>query len=131
MAEPLPKGAQLAIIRLAFTLGVLALGAVVYFLTLRGLGPEVATADQVRLLTFVAYGVWGIAITALIALRWRMGDAIEAGTRSDVLIVGWVLGESVAVYGGVFWLLTHSPALYGAGLVVFAAAFILFPLRPR
>ncbi len=131
MAAPLPPTMRLAMIRVALTLSVLTLGAVTYWLMTSGRVTPVATAAQARQLVWVAYGVWGLAIAALVALRWTKGTAIERGTAPNLLVIAWALGEGVAAFGAVFWLLTGSSSLFGAGLVVFAAAFLLFPLRAR
>jgi hypothetical protein len=131
MADDNRQVAKLAIIRLALTLGVLTFGGVTYALKLRGGGPPPATPDQVQQLMYVAYAVWGIGIAGIGGLRWFRHADVERGANPSVLVIGWALGEFVAIFGVVFWLLTGSPSLFGAGLVVFAAAFMLFPLRNR
>jgi hypothetical protein len=42
--------------------------------------------------------------------------------------VGWAFGEGVALLGGVIFLLTASPLVYLAGLLLLIAALVTVPV---
>jgi malonyl CoA-acyl carrier protein transacylase len=120
------KRAQLAIIRLAMGAGVLAFSAMAWFVSQ---SRPLDTTPAPRGLTYAAWAVWGIALTALAVWRFIRQEKIEKGDAPS-LIVGWALGEVPALFGAAYLIVTGVPTLLLVGLVIFAAAALLFP-APR
>lgn len=121
-----PKRAQLAIIRLAMGSGVLAFGGMAWFVSQ---SRAADAAPPLQELTYAAWGVWGLALTALAVWRFIRQEQIEKGDATS-LIIGWALGEVPALFGAAYLLVTGVPTLLLVGLVIFAASALLFP-APR
>ena len=114
----------LRIIRLALLGGVLVFGVAIAWMT----GREGFTADAslggVLRLAFLVLTLGTLA--ALTAVRTAQARA-DADRRGTFAIVGWALGESVALFGGVAWLLAGEMLLYLTGVGVLLVAFLLVP----
>lgn len=127
-APPPPSTAALAVIRLALLLGVLTFGAMTTFILRRG-DPRPPAGDALDTLRIVGIVLWAIAVLAVAFLRLRgtriagrMGSATPA-------ILGWTVGEAVAIFGGVYYFLSGRPSWYLNGVLFLVATFVIFPLR--
>ena len=118
------------IMRLAFLGGVLLFGAICYVVQ-HGDSPPPPDADGLRILRLVGYGLWGVAITGMLALRLVFARSVERGSRPELSIAGWALGEMLALFGGVYYFQTNDYSLYLAGLLAMLVAFSLFPAPRR
>ena len=127
-APPPPSTAALAVIRLALLLGVLTFGAMTTFILRRG-DPRPPAGDTLDTLRIVGIVLWVIAVLAVVFLRFRgtriagrMGSATPA-------ILGWTIGEAVAIFGGVYYFMSGRPSWYLNGVLFLVATFVIFPLR--
>ena len=122
--------APLALIRIALLAGVLLFGAVVWWLHRTGQA-QAADADTLHTIRQVGSVVWLAAVLAevvLFAIRLRGGTRDVAAQRSQRLMA-WAAGESVALLGGVYYLLSNDPQWYAYGLVFFVLVLLSFPAR--
>lgn len=118
----------LLLIRIALLSGVLLFGAVVFFVRRNG-DPAPMLPGQAESLVWGARILWGVAIAGTFGV-WQMRQ--RATTRSQVhqwSIIGYALGESVALFGGVVWYLTGTPGWYLPGVLFLAITFLVFPAR--
>jgi hypothetical protein len=131
-----PSPAQQGILRLAFLVGVLAFGAVIWWLsrggrtpgTGGGEAPDPATLRTLRLVgPVLAVG----AVAAAAALRAVIARTTDPARVWSLRVVAWAVGEVAALFGGVYWLLSGDPSRYVIGLVAMAATFVAVPLRAR
>jgi hypothetical protein len=120
-----PTGRDLRIVRLALLGGVLIFGMVIAWMTGReGFVPDEESGRTLRLVfTVLAAG----ALVALAAVRGFQSRA-EPGRRSSLAIAGWALGEGVALFGGVVWLIAGERLPYFTGLALLLSAFLLVPV---
>lgn len=122
-----PPVVALAIIRIALLVGVLLFGAAILFILRRGTWVP-APAESLETLRMIGIGLWAVAIVAVIALRAR-GLGRRAGPGgSDPRIIGWAIGEAVALFGGVYYLLSGRHTWYILGLMFLVMTFLLFPI---
>ena len=116
----------LAIIRAALLGGILIFGVIAWFLassSVEGLDEE--TLSVLRLAFFGMMAAEGAALFFL-QQRWKQATTFqERGTWS---IIGWALGEGLALFGGVLLLLGAGPLPFLGGLLLFAIAWLLFPI---
>ena len=124
---PNPKVVTLGIIRISFLAGVLAFGAVAWFVNSRRAEPPAITGDHPMAMAMPF--VLAAALIAIIALRVAAGRAASDEQRSTMLLVGWAVGEMSALAGGAFYLLSGDPKWYVGGLFVFLLGLVLLPLR--
>ncbi len=117
--------APLALIRLALWTGIVAFGAVVWFLHWRARFPVSVQPAALRNAQ-VALSV--LAMVAVLAMRGRVARAPDGLERNNGLIQLWVIGEAPALFGGVLFLLTNESQWYGLGLLVMLATFVLTPI---
>ena len=125
---PPPSPAALAVIRLALLLGVLAFGAATTFLVRRG-GLRPSPADTLETLRTVGIVLWIIAIAAVVFLRLRGTRLAGRAGPAAAAIIGWAIGEAVALFGGVHYFLSGRPSWYLNGVLFLVATFVVFPLR--
>ena len=114
-------------IRFAMLVGVLLFGGVVLFVRRAGTAPALPEASQSMLLLMGRF-LWALAIVGCLVLYQRVGHA-SAPRASQLHIIGWALGESVALFGAVIWFLTGTPSWYVPGLTFLVLTFLVF--RPR
>lgn len=114
-------------IRFAMLVGVLLFGGVVFFIRRSGTAPALPEASQGMLL-LMGRVLWALAIGGCIVLYQAVGRA-TASRASQLHIIGWALGESVALLGAVIWFLTGTPSWYVPGLTFLVLSFLVF--RPR
>lgn len=118
----------LLLIRIALLSGVLLFGAVVYFQQRNGATVSMQPG-QAEALVWAARVLWGVAIAGTIGV-WQMRQ--RAATRPQVQqwsIIGYALGEMVALFGAVVWYLTGTPSWYLPGVLFLAITFLVFPAR--
>ena len=120
----------LALIRIVLVLGVLVLGAIVWYL--RSQTPaDAATDADPRALRIAGQVVWGVAIAGVLAV-FLLARKVPPERRPTLSVVAWALGESTALYGGVLWLLLGESQWYLYGLVCLLLTYFIFPIRtPR
>lgn len=122
-----PPASSLAVIRIALLAGVLMFGAVTYYVQ-RGANWEPAAPDVLNTLYTVMLAVLVLAVVFLLVLRARLGRRPGTGERS-LLVVAWAIGESAALFGGVYHFLSGNAQWFIIGLFIMLASFILFPIR--
>ncbi|MBK8248026.1 MAG: hypothetical protein IPK85_11585 [Gemmatimonadetes bacterium] len=115
-------------IRFAMLLGVLLFGGVVYASRLSPDAPTL-TADMLRQLRWIGQGLWVMAIggSAFALQQYHKSEA--SSHRQTWSIIGWALGETVALFGAVVWFLGGSPVWYIPGLLFLLITFMAFPAR--
>jgi hypothetical protein len=122
-----PPASSLAVVRIALLVGVLMFGAVTYYVQ-RGVSWEPAAPDVLNTLHTVMLAVLVLAVVLLLVLRSRLGRRSLAGERT-MLVMAWAIGESAALFGGVYYFLSGNAQWFIIGLFVMLASFILFPIR--
>lgn len=127
MPRSAPPTGTLAVVRIALLMGVLAFGAVVYYLQ-RGQDWQPADASSLSVLRMALLSAWVVAALLLLILRLRLSRLAEPAGRS-LLMVGWAIGEGAALFGGVYYMLSGDPQWFIIGLFIMLASFILFPIR--
>ena len=110
--------------------GVLLFGGVSWFLhrTPEWTPAEPAVASQ---LSTVGLVIWVAAAVGLVFLFTRFRDAPNPAQASMLAILGWALGETVALFGGVVFFLTARTTWFVAGIVALAIALVAFPPPPN
>lgn len=128
MASSSATPATYRIIRLALLAGQLLFGAVAWFLLRTS---DAFAADDPELLGTLRLIFFVLAAGALGGiwfLRRLRITASDPQTQAQWCIVGWALGEGLAFFGGVYYLLSGSALLFFAGLLAFALAWLLLPI---
>ena len=129
----MPSASQrpFALIRFALLAGVLAFGAVCWFLVeQRGGGPQSgADADSYAVFRYLVPALCLAALGAAIVIRGAVRKARSEEQRNALRLVGWAVGEGAALAGGVHYMLSGDPKLYVLGLFALLASFIVVPLR--
>ena len=115
----------LGIIRIALLVGVLVFGAVVWFLR-RSDG--VAEGVDPRSLRLAGQAVWAAATLGTLGLFLAAGRA-SSERRATFSVIAWALGESTAIYGGLFWMLLGDPQWYLYGVACLLLTYFIFPIR--
>ena len=85
-----------------------------------------APAESLESLRLVGIGLWALAVTAVIVLRLRGLGRSRGGAEPS--IIGWAIGEAVALFGGVHYFLSGRPSWYINGVVFLVATFVIFPI---
>ncbi len=117
------------ILRLALLSGVLVFGGVAWQLRRSG-GAPAPTADP-RTLLLAGRIIWALALLACVVLFAFVGRARDAARVRTLSLIGWVVGESTALYGGVIYLLVGNPLFYQLGVGFMVLTFLAFPGVPR
>lgn len=122
--------ATLGVVRLAMLGGMLAFGAVAWYLTHQpGWRPSLSTGLDTFF--YASLGIWAVATAVLLLLRVLVRRETDPRRRTPLMVVGWALGEMPAIWGGIYYLLTGDPQRYVTGLLFLVMAFLLLPLRAR
>jgi hypothetical protein len=125
MAGQKVASSALKLIRVALLGGVLVLGIVIAWLNGRaGHVPDPALGGVLR----PAFLVMALGVLAGLAAVRAAQSRAAAEQRGGFAIVGWALGESTALFGGVAWLLAGEVLLYLTGVGVLLIAFLLVPV---
>lgn len=121
---------SLSIIRSSLLGGVVLFGVIIAWMSSTGSGPAAADSPFARpVFTWVFFALCAGAGAAIIVLRGRVERAPSFERRASTAIAAWAIGESVAILGGIHWLLTGSPTLYVIGALVFVVG--LFTVSAR
>ena len=123
-----PSIAALALIRIALLFGVLMFGATTLYIQRRGTFVA-APADSLETLRTVGIVLWLLAIGAVVFLRLRGTRIAGRPEDSSGSIIGWAIGEAVALFGGVHYFLSGRPEWYLNGVLFLVATFVIFPIR--
>ncbi len=117
----------LPIIRIALLAGVVFLGAVAIYLAKSGtVEPVQESLGQTLRMVFVVV-LAGAAVAMFVLRRKRL--ALSSHEDPTVLnIVGWALGEGVALIGAVLLILTGDVLYFLVGFVMMLVSFVFFPL---
>lgn len=115
----------LGIIRIALLVGVLALGAIVWYLRRSG---DTSYNVDARGLRVAGQAVWGLMTLGTLALFLAAGRA-SPERRATFSVIAWALGESTAIYGGLFWLLLGDSQWYLYGVACLLLTYFIFPIR--
>lgn len=124
-----PGGARtLGLIRIAFLVGVLAFGGIVWHLRRSG---DTGYLVNPRSLRIAGQAVWGAMTLGTLTLFLLAGRA-KPERRGSFSVIAWALGEATAVYGGLFWLLLGNSQWYLYGVACLLLTYFIFPIRqPR
>lgn len=125
MANQAIPGSTLRMIRLALLAGVVIFGLAILYLTSTDGFPATPELGGVLRLVFLPLGLGAVA--AIAAVRSVQSRA-EPDRRGTFCVVGWALGEGVALFGGVAWLIAGEMLLYLTGLGLILVAFLLLPI---
>jgi len=115
----------LHVIRLAIFGGALLFGIVTWWLRRATPAP---LATDIGPLRFAGYALWVSVLVVLAFMRGLLAKATEQTRRTSLLIIAWAAAESLALFGGVVWLLHGDSRWYFAAMCLLIATFILFPL---
>jgi hypothetical protein len=121
-----PGGARtLGLIRIAFLVGVLAFGGIVWHLRRSG---DTGYLVNPRSLRVAGQAVWGTMTLGTLALFLLAGRG-NPERRGSLGVIAWALGEATAIYGGLFWLLLGDPQWYLYGVACLLLTYFIFPIR--
>jgi hypothetical protein len=124
-AEATSTTRTLGLIRIALLVGVLVFGLVVWFLRRSG---ETTFSVDPRGLRVAGQAVWAAATLGTLGLFVAAGRA-PPDRRSAFAVIAWALGESTAIYGGLFWMLLGDPQWYLYGVGCLLLTYFIFPIR--
>ncbi len=120
------SGAQ-QLIRLALLVGVGTFGALAWYLNEQANTPDMAASAGTLNIAFMALAVGSIG--AMLVFRQRRAAAGTAQERAVTNIVGWAIGEGVALFGAVILFLTGGYLPFVAGVALMLASFSFFPIE--
>lgn len=121
--ERLPKVRS---ILLGITLFVALLVWICFTLGLVPHGTHLVTKLRV-----VGVMTWLYALVQIADLRFwhsRYVQRRRAGSRLPEALEGWLLGQMIAWFGIVYYMLTDDARWFAAGLVLFLVSFVVFPI---
>jgi hypothetical protein len=116
----------LGIIRIALLVGVLAFGAIVWFVRRSG---DASYAVDPRGLRLAGQAVWALATLGTLGMFLAAGR-VAPERRPTLSVIAWALGESTAIYGGLFWMLLGDAQWYLYGVACLLLTYFIFPIRP-
>ena len=113
-------------IRIAMMLGVLLFGGLAWFITRSPdwKAPDPGLLEQLSMIARVGWIAIGVGLVFMF-LRFR--DSPNPSRASNVAILAWTLGETLALFGGVILFLTAFSGWYVAGVTGLALVFVAFP----
>jgi hypothetical protein len=118
---------SLRTIRIALAGGVLALGAVAFFMTWR----QPANADAaaiVGVLVRVFVIVSGGSLASLLAFRMLQSRERDPERGGRLAVASWATAEIPAVIGGVIYMMSGSALYYVVGFAILLVAFASVPI---
>ena len=126
--QPHASGSDsLRTIRFALAGGVIALGAVAFFVTWRQPANAEAAAI-VGLLVKVFVIVSGGALASLMALRLLQTRERDLERGGRLALAAWATAETPALIGGVIFMMSGSALYYVVGFGILLAAFSFVPI---
>jgi Mn2+/Fe2+ NRAMP family transporter len=124
-----PPAITLFIIRLAIVAAVMLFAGVTWYV--RSQAPQGTDPSAAAELAWPILGVQAVMALGLIGFSWMLRrSAPDRGRVATFSILGWGMGEAAAFAGLIFWFITGSTERLGFGLLVFAAALLLFRIPP-
>ena len=120
----------LKVIRGSLLGGVLLFGGIVWYLHSTE-GPVPVDADLARTLRLVFLVFAFTSLFLLLFLRSRRHRAGEFHAAAVAAIIAWAIGEAVALFGGVIYLLTADVTPYLGGVALMFIAFLVAPVPER
>jgi len=115
----------LGLIRIALLVGVLAFGGIVWYLRRTG---DASYAINPRALRVAGQAIWGLMTLGTLGLFVAAGRA-SPERRATFSVIAWALGESTAIYGGLFWMLLGDSQWYLYGVACLLLTYFIFPIR--
>ena len=104
---------------------LLVFGAVVWFLRR---SDEPPFAVDPRGLRLAGQAVWAAVTLGTLGL-FLAAARVSPERRATFAVIAWALGESTAIYGGLFWLLLGDPQWYVYGVGCLLLTYFIFPIR--
>ena len=128
------RAKQLFLIRIALVTGVAAFAALAAYQRSRmvNLGialPPGGGAVPLDALRYVLWALAGAAVSGALFLRTRLETA-RPEQRGAFLVVGWALGEGVALFGIVQHFIGAPLSTMAVGLLAFVVALMVLPIPP-
>ncbi len=120
-----PDRRTVAILRLAMLIGAALFGVVIA--TVGGADPSAYPATTARTFTLIGRGVWGAALAGCLFLWAKARDERHPAKLFSLSMIGWALGEAVALFGGVYWYVLGSSQWYFPGLGFLALSMAMLP----
>ncbi|MDX1428914.1 MAG: hypothetical protein R3282_01450 [Rhodothermales bacterium] len=127
--QPGTRSASLPIIRVMLLAGVVIFGAIAIYLAKSGAVTPMGegTVQALRLAFVVVLGSVGIALFFFRRKRLALPDDQDPALLNNL---GWALGESVALFGGVLLILSGDMTYFLVGFVMMLVSFVFFPIPP-
>ena len=122
---------NLFIIRIALITGVFLFAGVSAMQRANGTAPAVALTESMPLST-MRYLLWALiaaSAAGALFLRTRVETA-QPQQRKTLTLIGWMLGEGVALYGIVIYYVGGPVTSVALGLLAFVFALMILPV-PR
>lgn len=119
---------HLFIIRVALLTGVVAFAALVLYQRSRGMA-SLGGGPLLEMMRYVLWGLAGAATAGALFLRSRL-ESTAPVHRGVMTVIGWALGEGVALFGIVLHYLGAPVTTLAIGLLTFALVLVLLPV-PR
>ena len=119
----------MALVRVGMVLGTIAFGAIVWLLHRQGRVHVAVTPARLRAYRDAAMVVWIAASVVLGTLTIVRQRVLEDARERTLTVLAWTVGELVAVLGAAFYLLSDRLRFYTLGLLFFAVALLISPLR--
>jgi FtsH-binding integral membrane protein len=121
---------RLFTIRIAIAAGVAAFAALsAYERAREPVGPEQAAMVPLETMRLALWGLAAACVLGALFLRSRMDDATPQ-RRRIMTIIGWALGEGVALFGIVQHHIGGAPSTMALGILAFVVTLLLLPV-PR
>jgi hypothetical protein len=102
-------------------------GAVAIYVS-KNSGSQLVARETIEALEYAYAAMLFVVAVAVYLLRRRRLLATESGTVFRLNIVGWALGESLALLGGVMLLVSGNVVYYLVGVVMMLVSFVFFPI---
>ena len=119
---------HLFIIRIALFAGVATFAALVLYQ--RSQGIETLGTGEPAIVNMMRYALWalsGTAVAAALFLRSRVESASPT-QRGVMTVIGWALGEGVALFGVVLHFVGGPVRALAIGVLTFVVVLILLPV---
>lgn len=119
---------SLFVVRIAIVSAVVLFTAMTWYV--RSRAPQGTDPSAAAEFAWPILGIQALTALGVVALSWAGRRTAERARLTNVAIMGWAVGEMAAIAGIVFWFVTGSTERLGFGLLVFAAALLLFRIPP-